>query len=176
MSLLGWIIPCQINLDYFLISEVWRAMEPTSIFIFKPTRINCLKVSPLRKLRIRVWIDDFFKFCPFIHRKRNHSTRQRTSPMNGSLARNRGEDDSEVIRHLSQRVAVVLARLNASMLLNRAPQNTPANIDGVNWENYIVVKLTVAVAPMWTVDAIVVDTVAVGKGSVDPDSFRCVLK
>ena len=51
--------------------------------------------------------------------------------MGSALARNRGEDDSEVIRHLSQRVAVVLARLNASMLLNRAPQNTPANIDGV---------------------------------------------
>ena len=45
---------------------------------------------------------------------------------------NRGEDDSDVIRHLSQRVAVVLARLNASMLLNRAPQNTPTFIDGVH--------------------------------------------
>ena len=52
--------------------------------------------------------------------------------MGSALARNKGEDDSEVIRHLSQRVAVVLARLNASMLLNRAPQNTPANIDGIN--------------------------------------------
>ena len=52
--------------------------------------------------------------------------------MGSALARNKGEDDSDVIRHLSQRVAVVLARLNASMLLNRAPQNTPANIDGIN--------------------------------------------
>ena len=48
-----------------------------------------------------------------------------------ALARNKGEDESNVIRHLSQRVAVVLARLNASMLLNRAPQNTPTNIDGI---------------------------------------------
>ena len=52
--------------------------------------------------------------------------------MGSALARNKGEDDGDVIRHLSQRVAVVLARLNASMLLNRAPQNTPANIDGIN--------------------------------------------
>ena len=51
--------------------------------------------------------------------------------MGSALARNRGEDDSDVIRHLSQRVAVVLARLNASMLLNRAPQHTPAIIDGI---------------------------------------------
>ena len=51
--------------------------------------------------------------------------------MGSALARNRGEDDSVVIRHLSQRVAVVLARLNASMLLNRAPECTLANIDGI---------------------------------------------
>ena len=40
-----------------------------------------------------------------------------------ALARNRDEDDSDVIRHLLQRVAVAMARLSASMLLNRAPQN-----------------------------------------------------
>ena len=51
--------------------------------------------------------------------------------MGSALARNRGEDESDVIRHLSQRVAVVLAKLNASMLLNRAPRNTPTSIDGV---------------------------------------------
>ena len=51
--------------------------------------------------------------------------------MGSALARNRGEDESDVIRHLSQRVAVVLAKLNASMLLNRSPQNTPAYIDGI---------------------------------------------
>ena len=51
--------------------------------------------------------------------------------MGSALARNRGEDESEVIRHLSQRVAVVLAKLNASMLLNRAPQSTPAYVDGI---------------------------------------------
>ena len=41
-----------------------------------------------------------------------------------ALARNRDEDDSDVIRHLLQRVAVAMARLSASMLLNRAPQNS----------------------------------------------------
>ena len=52
--------------------------------------------------------------------------------MGSALARNRGEDDSDVNRHLTQRVAVVLARLNASMLLNRAPQNTPTHIDCIH--------------------------------------------
>ena len=51
--------------------------------------------------------------------------------MGSALARNRGEDESDVIRHLTQRVAVVLAKLNASMLLNRSPQTTPAHIDGI---------------------------------------------
>ena len=32
--------------------------------------------------------------------------------MGSALARNRGEDDGEVIRHLTQRVAIVLVRLN----------------------------------------------------------------
>ena len=45
--------------------------------------------------------------------------------LGSALARNRGEDESDVIRHLSQMVAVVLAKLNASMLLNIDPQNTP---------------------------------------------------
>ena len=48
-----------------------------------------------------------------------------------ALARNRGKDDIDIIRHLSQRVAVVLGRLNASMLLNKAPQITLAYIDGI---------------------------------------------
>ena len=51
--------------------------------------------------------------------------------MGSALARNRGEDNSDVIRHLTQKVAVVLVRMNASMLLNRAPHNTPTNIDGI---------------------------------------------
>ena len=38
--------------------------------------------------------------------------------MDSTLARNRGEDDSDVSRHLSQMGAVVLARLKASMMLN----------------------------------------------------------
>ena len=51
--------------------------------------------------------------------------------MGSALARNREEDDGEVIRHLTQRVAIVLVRLNVSMLLNRAPINTPAEVDGI---------------------------------------------
>ena len=51
--------------------------------------------------------------------------------MGSALARNKGEDDSDVTRHLIQRIAVVLARLNSAMLLNRAPLNTPAHVDGI---------------------------------------------
>ena len=51
--------------------------------------------------------------------------------MGSTLARKRGEDDGEEIRHLTQRVAIVLVRLNASMLLNRAPINTPTEVDGI---------------------------------------------
>ena len=61
----------------------------------------------------------------------SESMLEQVKRMGSALARNRGEDESEVIRHLSQRVAVVLAKLNASMLLNRAPQNIPTNIDGI---------------------------------------------
>ena len=51
--------------------------------------------------------------------------------MGSALARNKGEDDSDVTRHLIQRIAVVLARLNSAMLLNRAPLNTLAHVDGI---------------------------------------------
>ena len=61
----------------------------------------------------------------------SESLLEQVKRMGSALARNRGEDESEVIRHLSQRVSVVLTKLNASMLLNRAPQNTPTNIDGI---------------------------------------------
>ena len=51
--------------------------------------------------------------------------------MGSALARNGGEDDSDVLRHLSQRIAVVLARSNTPMLLNSAPQYSPANIESI---------------------------------------------
>ena len=41
-----------------------------------------------------------------------------------------GQDESEAIRHLSQRLAVLLAKGNASLLLNRVPTFPPTHIDG----------------------------------------------
>ena len=51
--------------------------------------------------------------------------------MGSALARQTGGEEGEVIRHLIQRVAVVLARINAAMILNRAPVYTSSHIDGV---------------------------------------------
>ena len=51
--------------------------------------------------------------------------------MGSSLARHTGGEEGEVIRHLIQRVAVVLARINAAMILNRAPFHTSSQVDGV---------------------------------------------
>ena len=48
-----------------------------------------------------------------------------------SLARHTAGEESEVIKHLVQRVAVVLARVNASMILNRAPVYASTQVDGV---------------------------------------------
>ena len=52
--------------------------------------------------------------------------------MGSSLARQTAGEDGEVIRHLIQRVAVVLARVNAAMILNRRPVHTSSHVDGVN--------------------------------------------
>ena len=41
----------------------------------------------------------------------------------------RGEE-SEVIRHLVQRVSILLVEVNANLLLNCAPNNSPPHIDG----------------------------------------------
>ena len=49
----------------------------------------------------------------------------------GSLARHTAGEEGEVIKHLVQRVAVVLARVNASMILNRTPVYVSSQVDGV---------------------------------------------
>ena len=46
-------------------------------------------------------------------------------------ARQTGEDRSEVIRHLYQKLSVLLARGNAALLLNRFPTFPSPDIDGV---------------------------------------------
>ena len=50
--------------------------------------------------------------------------------MKQALARQTGQEESEAIRHLAQRLAVLLARGNASLLLNRIPTFPPSEIDG----------------------------------------------
>ena len=51
--------------------------------------------------------------------------------MGSALARQNGGEENEVIRHLIQRVAVVLARVNAQMILNRGPVSISSQIDGI---------------------------------------------
>ena len=46
-------------------------------------------------------------------------------------ARQTGEERSEVIRHLYQKLSVLLARGNAALLLNRFPTFPSPDIDGV---------------------------------------------
>ena len=52
--------------------------------------------------------------------------------MGSCLARQTAGEESEVIRHLIQTIAVVLARTNAAMILNRRPVYTSTHVDGVN--------------------------------------------
>ena len=51
--------------------------------------------------------------------------------MESSLARHTAGEEGEVIKHLIQRVAIVLARVNAAMILNRKPLYAETHVDGV---------------------------------------------
>ena len=46
------------------------------------------------------------------------------------VARNVGREDQEVVRHLRQRLAVLMVRDNAAMLCARTPTYPPAEVDG----------------------------------------------
>ena len=59
------------------------------------------------------------------------STVREVRRMRSALARHTGGEDSEVIRHLIQRVSVTLIKVNANLILNRCPNNKPAHIDGI---------------------------------------------
>ena len=52
--------------------------------------------------------------------------------MGSALARQTGGEEGEVIRHLVQRVSVLLTRGNAALLLNRMPSSTHPAVNGVN--------------------------------------------
>ena len=46
------------------------------------------------------------------------------------VARNVGKEDQEVVRHLRQRLAILLVRDNVAMLCARTPTYPPAEVDG----------------------------------------------
>ena len=49
-----------------------------------------------------------------------------------ALARHTGQEESEAIRHLGQRLSVLLAKGNAALILNRVPTFPDPQIDGVH--------------------------------------------
>ena len=53
------------------------------------------------------------------------------SALGRQLARNLGKDEDEVVRHLRQRVGVLIFRDNAMMMASRHPTFAPPDIDGV---------------------------------------------
>ena len=48
-----------------------------------------------------------------------------------ALARQTGQEEGEAIRHLTQRISVLLAKGNAALLLNRVPTFPQPHIDGL---------------------------------------------
>ena len=50
--------------------------------------------------------------------------------LGGQLARNVGREDGEVVRHLRQRLSVLLVRDNLAMLCARTPSYPSPDVDG----------------------------------------------
>ena len=50
--------------------------------------------------------------------------------LGSALARHTGEEESEKIRHLYQRMAILLVKGNAALFLNRLPSHPSQTIDG----------------------------------------------
>ena len=48
----------------------------------------------------------------------------------GRLARNIGKDEDEVVRHLCQRLGVLIVRDNVMMMSSRHPTFAPADVGG----------------------------------------------
>ena len=48
-----------------------------------------------------------------------------------SLARQSGGEEGEVMRHLVQRLSVILMRINANLMLNRGHTSDQPQIDGI---------------------------------------------
>ena len=54
--------------------------------------------------------------------------------LGSTLARHRGEDEQVEVRHLRQRLSLLLMRGNASLLVNRVPEGDIVNpmVDGID--------------------------------------------
>ena len=50
--------------------------------------------------------------------------------LGSALTRHTGQEESEAIRHVAQRLAVLLAKGNAALLLNRVPTYPSPDTDG----------------------------------------------
>ena len=61
----------------------------------------------------------------------HEETVEQVKKLASAQARQTGEDQSEVTRHLYQKLSVLLARGNAALLLNRFPTFASPDIDGV---------------------------------------------
>ena len=48
-----------------------------------------------------------------------------------ALARHTGQEESEAIRHLGQRLSVLLVKGNSALILNRTPTFPDPEIDGI---------------------------------------------
>ena len=48
-----------------------------------------------------------------------------------ALARHTGQEESEAVRHLYQRLAILLVKGNAALFLNRVPVTTAPEMDGI---------------------------------------------
>ena len=59
------------------------------------------------------------------------STVREVKRMGSSLARHTGGEESEVIRHLIQKVSITLMKVNANLILNRRPNNNSIDVDGI---------------------------------------------
>ena len=59
------------------------------------------------------------------------STIKEVKKIGSALARQTGGEQGEVMRHLVQRLSVILMRINANLILNRGHTSDQPQIDGI---------------------------------------------
>ena len=60
-----------------------------------------------------------------------NSTVEEVRKMGSALARHTRGEEAEIIRHLIQRVSVILMKINSNLILNRSPNFSHPMIDGI---------------------------------------------